>query len=144
MIKFRTMYLNSDRLLEKYSHLNIYGENEEEIFWKLKRDPRVTPFGRFLRKLNLDELPQLFNIILGHMSLVGNRPLPIYEAKRIIRAGYEQRFEAPAGLTGLWQTQANRHDLPSETRIAFDLEYVASCSFQLDLKLLFKTAFNRN
>lgn len=101
-LKFRSMYVDADTRLEELSAQNQYRQNgKSAIFLKFKKDPRVTRFGRIMRKYSLDELPQLFNILKGEMSLVGNRPLPLYEAKQLTTDQWCARFLAPAGLTGL-------------------------------------------
>lgn len=110
------------------------------IFKKFKDDPRVTPFGRFMRNTSIDELPQLINIFRGDMSLVGNRPLPVYEAERLTTDRFILRFSAPAGLTGLWQvTKRGTGDMSEEERIALDNDYALNGSFLGDLKLMLKT-----
>lgn len=111
------------------------------IFNKFVQDPRVTRLGRFLRNSSLDELPQLLNVLLGDMSLVGNRPLPMYEAERLTTDEYIGRFAAPAGLTGLWQvTKRGRTELLSDAeRIELDLDYARNVSLRTDLRILFKT-----
>lgn len=139
--KFRSMRTGADKELNALQHLNQYSENsEKKVFFKLKNDPRVTPFGSFLRKTSLDELPQLFNVLLGDMSLVGNRPLPLYEAAQLTNDQIAWRFLAPAGITGLWQiTKRGKENMSPEERIALDMEYAMKCSFLLDLKILVST-----
>ncbi|MDX2128646.1 MAG: sugar transferase [Chloroherpetonaceae bacterium] len=113
---------------------------QKEVFFKLKDDPRITPLGRFLRNTSIDELPQLINIFRGDMSLVGNRPLPIYEAEKLTTDDTILRFYAPAGLTGLWQvTKRGKGDMSEEERIALDNHYAKHGSFWFDIKLIFKT-----
>ena len=107
---------------------------------KLRKDPRITRIGRFLRMTSLDELPQLFNVLRGEMSIVGNRPLPLYEAELMTRDEWAMRFFAPAGLTGLWQTIGVHKDkLTTEERVKIDIEYAEKFSFLLDIKILFRT-----
>jgi lipopolysaccharide/colanic/teichoic acid biosynthesis glycosyltransferase len=139
--KFRSMRVGADKELQKLSHLNQYNANASNgVFFKIKDDPRITRFGNFLRKTSLDEIPQLFNVLIGDMSLVGNRPLPLYEAEKLTKDQIAWRFLAPAGITGLWQiTKRGKDDMSEEERIALDMEYAMKNSFWLDLRIMLKT-----
>jgi lipopolysaccharide/colanic/teichoic acid biosynthesis glycosyltransferase len=109
----------------------------EQGLYKLEHDPRITPLGRFLRRVSIDELPQLLNVIRGDMSLVGPRPALPWEAE-LIEPAYRQRFRVPPGLTGLWQV-SGRNSLTMRQGLEFDIEYVRRQSFALDLWILLKT-----
>jgi len=139
--KFRTMRQGADAELAKLAHLNQYGENSANgVFFKIKDDPRITGFGQFLRNTSLDEIPQLFNVLRGDMSLVGNRPLPLYEAEKLTKDQIAWRFLAPAGITGLWQiTKRGKDNMSPDERIALDMEYAMKNSFWLDMKILLST-----
>ena len=141
-LKFRSMVQDADSKLNDLSHLNAYADKGKGkvSFVKLKDDPRITRVGKFIRKTSLDELPQLFNVLRGEMSVVGNRPLPLYEAEQITKDDWARRFKAPAGITGLWQVSGkNKDTMSSEERIALDINYAEDCSFLLDMKILFRT-----
>jgi lipopolysaccharide/colanic/teichoic acid biosynthesis glycosyltransferase len=139
--KFRSMRVGADKELKSYSHLNQYSDStDDSIFFKLKDDPRVTRFGSFLRNSSLDELPQLLNVLKGDMSLVGNRPLPLYEAERLTKDQIAWRFLAPAGITGLWQvTKRGNKEMSLDERIHLDMEYAMKNSFLLDMKIILAT-----
>lgn len=109
-------------------------------FLKVENDPRITQVGQFLRNTSLDELPQLINVVRGEMSMVGNRPLPLYEAETLTTDEDAERFLAPAGITGLWQvTERGSREVCEARRKALDNEYARIQSFWYDLKLLYKT-----
>ena len=140
--KFRTMFAGSDLRVQELSHLNQYSESEIKgpSFFKFTNDPRVTRVGSFLRNSSLDELPQLLNVLLGDMSLVGNRPLPLYEAATLTTNQCAQRFLAPAGITGLWQIKKRgREDMSAEERISLDIDYANKYNFMYDLWIMANT-----
>jgi len=141
--KFRSMRTDADKLLIELSTQNQYANEDggtKAAFVKIKDDPRVTKLGKFLRNSSLDELPQLFNILLGNMSLVGNRPLPVYEAEMLTSNEWSMRFLGPAGLTGLWQiTKRGKLEMSERERKKLDNFYAQNYSFWLDLKILVKT-----
>jgi lipopolysaccharide/colanic/teichoic acid biosynthesis glycosyltransferase len=140
--KFRTMSIGADKLINKYVHLNRYGATEPSApsFFKIDNDPRITRVGSFLRKTSLDELPQFINVLLGDMSLVGNRPLPLYEAATLTTDECAKRFLAPAGMTGLWQIKKRgKKEVSMEERINLDIDYANNYSFMYDLWIMAST-----
>ena len=139
-LEFRSMYKDADQRLKDLIHLNQYTDSDDDCFIKIKNDPRITTVGKFIRKTSIDELPQLFNVLRGEMSLVGNRPLPVYEAELMMRNNWAERFLAPAGITGLWQvTKRGKNDMSTSERVALDIRYARENSFWYDIKLLLKT-----
>jgi lipopolysaccharide/colanic/teichoic acid biosynthesis glycosyltransferase len=139
--KFRTMEMNADQKTEQLAHLNQYKDSKgQSNFLKISNDPRVTKIGQFLRNTSLDELPQLVNVFIGDMSLVGNRPLPIYEAATLTNNDAVERFMAPAGITGLWQVEKRSNEqMSASDRIELDIEYARKHNFLLDMFILAKT-----
>jgi lipopolysaccharide/colanic/teichoic acid biosynthesis glycosyltransferase len=133
MLKFRSMVRDAERHREALASQN---EVEGPVF-KITRDPRITPLGRVLRKFSLDELPQLFNVLSGSMSLVGPRPLPVAEQQQI-SGPMRRRLSMKPGITGLWQV-SGRSDMPFDKWMQKDLEYLDNWSNLLDLKLLLLT-----
>lgn len=141
--KFRTMEVNADQKIDAVAHLNQYGKSEKGAkFLKICNDPRVTKVGKLLRKTSLDELPQLFNVLKGDMSLVGNRPLPIYEATTLTTNEFAERFMAPAGITGLWQIKKRgRAEMSAEERINLGIQYARKYSLLMDMSIIIQTPF---
>jgi len=140
--KFRSMYQNVDQTIHKeYIGRWIHGQAEDsgdkKARFKLTNDPRITPIGHILRKTSLDELPQLFNVLKGEMSLVGPRPVPIYEVNLYEDAHYERLASLP-GMTGLWQVEGRGH-VGFEDQVRLDIQYIYHQSVWYDLKLMFLT-----
>jgi len=113
----------------------------ENPFFKVANDPRITKVGRFIRNTSIDELPQFVNVLKGDMSIVGNRPLPLYEAELLTTDQWSKRFSAPAGITGLWQItkRGGSNKMSADERKQLDVEYAENYSFWYDLKIILKT-----
>ena len=131
--KFRTMVVDA----EQHRAQLLASNDSDGVLFKLRRDPRVTPVGARLRRWSIDELPQLFNVFLGHMSLVGPRPALPDEAEKYAEH-VRRRLVVKPGLTGLWQV-SGRSDLSWEESVRLDLRYVENWSFALDLQIMWKT-----
>ncbi|MBR4898154.1 MAG: sugar transferase [Prevotella sp.] len=145
MISDDEVMLVGDDFVVAESDFNKQKEvNNNNAFIKIENDPRVTKVGRFIRKYSIDELPQLFNILKGDMSIVGNRPLPLYEAEKLTSDSSIDRFMAPAGLTGLWQVEERGKGgaMSAEERKQLDILYGQTYNFLLDLKIIFRTLFH--
>ena len=135
------LLISDDFVISEEDFIKKKEKTQQNAFVKIENDPRVTRVGRFIRKYSIDELPQLFNILKGDMSIVGNRPLPLYEAELLTSDAYIDRFMAPAGLTGLWQVEkrGGTGKMSAEERKQLDIKYARDFSFWLDMKIIFKT-----
>jgi exopolysaccharide biosynthesis polyprenyl glycosylphosphotransferase len=134
LFKFRTMTKGANKLQQMLEHLN---EADGPVF-KIKDDPRITRIGKFLRRFSIDELPQLFNVLKGEMSLVGPRPLPVRDIDRIDTQWHKRRLSVKPGVTCLWQVNG-RSDVSFDGWVRMDLEYIDQWSLGLDMKILVKT-----
>ena len=135
----RRLFLDGKEICEK-----VFQNQKEQkaAFMKFQNDPRITRIGKFLRNSSLDELPQLLNILKGDMSLVGNRPLPLYEAEKMTTDDKILRFAGPAGLTGLWQVTKRgkgKEDMSEDERAQLDITYAKNFSFKMDMEIILKT-----
>ena len=135
MYKFRSMGTNAEQRKHELAAMNEMGG---PVF-KVANDPRITPIGRFLRRFSLDELPQLFNVIKGAMSLVGPRPLPVDETRRFDDLAHRRRLSVKPGLTCLWQISGRNEINEFSDWVRLDLEYIDNWSLWLDIKILFRT-----
>jgi exopolysaccharide biosynthesis polyprenyl glycosylphosphotransferase len=133
MLKFRTMLKNAEEMRARIREQN----NARGISFKVFDDPRVTPVGSLLRRTSLDELPQLINVLLGDMSLVGPRPIPVWVAEQMQGSGYLRRFSVKQGLTGLWQVEGRQQDF--DHMATQDLRYVDGWNLAMDFKILLRT-----
>ena len=132
--KFRSMYLDAEA---RKAELLKHNESADGVIFKMKHDPRITPVGRFIRKFSIDELPQLFNVLLGDMSLVGPRP-PVPQEVAHYTLDERKRLNITPGITCLWQV-SGRSELPFRQQMALDKEYIASRSAWKDFLILLKT-----
>ena len=135
------MLVGDDFVVSETSFNKQKNEDINNAFVKIENDPRITKVGHFIRKYSIDELPQLVNILKGDMSVVGNRPLPLYEAEKLTSDESIDRFMAPAGLTGLWQVEkrGDSGKLSADERKQLDITYGQTYNFILDMKIIFKT-----
>ena len=139
--KADVVLFSDDSITSEKVYIATKRQERSNAFVKFENDPRITKMGRIIRKYSIDELPQLFNILKGDMSVVGNRPLPLYEAELLTSDEYIQRFMAPAGLTGLWQVEKRGEagKLSAEERKMLDIRYAKEFTFLMDVKIIFKT-----
>lgn len=135
MWKFRTMHVDAEA---RRASLESHNEMDGPVF-KIRNDPRIFAFGQFLRKFSIDELPQLINVVRGEMSLVGPRPLPVYEINRIEKSAQRRRLSVKPGLTCLWQVSGRNGIKNFEEWVALDLKYIDNWSLWLDVKILAQT-----
>ena len=138
LFKFRSMVVNAEALLEELRKKGISFKAPNDPTYKVKDDPRMTRFGKFIRKTSIDELPQLLNIIMGHMSIVGPRP-PLPREVKLYNEFTMQRLLMRPGLTCIWQSTHNRDDILFPEWMKMDVTYLHECSFLLDCKLIIKT-----
>ena len=152
--------IRQEKFCQLYTKSNLFGnatkcysqaykkdiETKNSTFIKILDDPRITRVGKFIRNTSIDELPQLINVIKGDMSIVGNRPLPVYEAELLTKDAMSKRFLAPAGITGLWQVELRGRggNMSEEERMRLDNEYADNFtgnrySFWYDMKLILRT-----
>ena len=134
LLKFRTMAVDAEEQIEKLGHLN----EVEGAAFKITDDPRVTPLGKFLRRTSLDELPQLINVLMGDMSLVGPRPLPLRDFAGFDQDWHRRRFSVRPGITCLWQI-GGRSSISFDRWMELDMEYIDNWSLKMDIKILFQT-----
>jgi lipopolysaccharide/colanic/teichoic acid biosynthesis glycosyltransferase len=134
-------FYSDDTIVKESDFLREKRIKNKENFVKYENDPRITKVGRIIRKYSIDELPQLINILKGDMSVVGNRPLPLYEAEKLTSDLYIDRFMGPSGLTGLWQVEkrGDSGKLSPEQRKQLDIYYAKNYSFWMDLRVILKT-----
>lgn len=137
MFKFRTMVANADALLEQIK--KEHGNQMDGPVFKLDHDPRIFPFGAILRKLSIDELPQLLNVLKGDISLVGPRPLPLYEVEAFSEISHRRRLSVKPGITCEWQAGGRNQITKFEDWVEMDLRYIDRWSLWLDFKILLKT-----
>mgnify|MGYP002094026453 CR=1 FL=1 len=135
-----TLLVADDFITTEKQLLKNRRKQQKNAFVKFENDPRITKVGRIIRKYSIDELPQLVNILKGDMSIVGNRPLPLYEAELLTTDEYIERFMAPSGLTGLWQVEkrGDQGTLSAEERKQLDIKYARNFSFGNDIKIIAK------
>lgn len=135
------LLISDDFVITEEDYIHKKSKEKSNAFVKLENDPRITKIGRFIRKYSIDELPQLINILKGDMSIVGNRPLPLYEAELLTSDEHIDRFMGPAGLTGLWQVEKRGEagKLSAEERKQLDITYAKTFSFWLDIRIILKT-----
>jgi lipopolysaccharide/colanic/teichoic acid biosynthesis glycosyltransferase len=131
-------HYDGERICES---LALKRQNAKKAFLKIQNDPRITKVGAFIRNTSIDELAQLFNVLKGDMSIVGNRPLPVYEAHALTKSKWSRRFRAAAGLTGLWQVEIRGRGgfMSEEERFLLDNMYAQKNSFWGDMRLLWRT-----
>ncbi|MFA5417079.1 MAG: sugar transferase [Bacteroidales bacterium] len=134
------LYYRGSRICEYWYHIEKK-KQAVSTFIKIKNDPRVTKVGNFIRNTSIDELPQLINVLKGDMSIVGNRPLPLYEAELLTSDDWSARFMGPAGITGLWQVElrGKKGVMSEDERKALDNQYATTYSFFGDIKLILRT-----
>lgn len=134
------LYIKGLKICERW-YIEQKKKQDASTFVKIKNDPRVSKIGNFIRNTSIDELPQLINVLKGDMSIVGNRPLPLYEAEQLTSDDWSARFMGPAGITGLWQVElrGKKGVMSEEERKSLDNIYAETCSFWGDIKLILRT-----